>query len=224
MKGEAIKPITSLSMEASPYLIENVRGGHGVGYGLLEEFLARQRSNMANKLIPDPSRAGRILDIGCGAYPFFLLKTQFAEKYGLDRLVSDQDVQRFQQRAVTLRGCDLQQDERLPFENDYLDVVTMLAVFEHLEPERLVSILREIHRVLRPGGLYIMTTPPPWTERLLHLMAVMKLVSGHGVEEHKDAYNSARIRALLCQGGFLREHIRCGYFELFMNLWATARK
>lgn len=55
------------------------------GYGLLERFLAKKRAQKANELIPQLYRKGRILDIGSGAYPFFLLTTSFSEKFGVDR-------------------------------------------------------------------------------------------------------------------------------------------
>ncbi|MDP2947815.1 MAG: hypothetical protein Q8N88_06895, partial [Nanoarchaeota archaeon] len=54
------------------------------GTGLLEKYLAKKRAHMANKLIPESLRRGRILDVGCGETPFFLLNTKFNEKYGID--------------------------------------------------------------------------------------------------------------------------------------------
>ena len=57
------------------------------GGGLLEPALARYRANMANKLIPEQLRSGRILDVGCGSYPYFLSHTAFAEKYAIDQLL-----------------------------------------------------------------------------------------------------------------------------------------
>jgi len=56
------------------------------GKGLLEPFLARMRAKTANGLIPDELRSGRILDIGCGSYPYFLSHTAFEEKHALDQL------------------------------------------------------------------------------------------------------------------------------------------
>lgn len=59
------------------------------GYGVLENFLARRRSSMADSLIPARLRKGKIIDIGCGTNPLFLKKTLFHEKYGLDKAGSD---------------------------------------------------------------------------------------------------------------------------------------
>ena len=56
------------------------------GKGLLEPLLARLRTHKANQLIPKESREGRILDIGCGSYPYFLAHTAFKEKFAVDQL------------------------------------------------------------------------------------------------------------------------------------------
>jgi len=47
--------------------------------------------------------------------------------------------------------------EPLPYPDAAFDVVTCSEVIEHLENFR--ALLREAHRVLRPGGLLVLTTP-----------------------------------------------------------------
>lgn len=47
--------------------------------------------------------------------------------------------------------------EKLPFDDNSFDLVTCTEVIEHLEHYR--GTLREIHRVLRPGGTLVITTP-----------------------------------------------------------------
>ena len=61
------------------------------GTGLLEGFLSEQRAKLANKKIPSELRSGKILDIGCGSYPNFLISTNFNIKYGLDPSVNIKD-------------------------------------------------------------------------------------------------------------------------------------
>jgi len=126
--------------------------------GLLEGFLSRQRGKMADRLIPAASREGRLLDIGCGEEPRFLMSTDFAEKVGVDRIAVN-DGQKSCLPTITRIDGDVETMDCLPFEDGYFDVVTMLAVFEHIEPERLVKLVADIRRVLRPGGMYILTTP-----------------------------------------------------------------
>jgi SAM-dependent methyltransferase len=190
------------------------------GHGLLEGFLARQRARMADSLIPENLRPGRILDLGCGSYPAFLMTTRFGERYGLDR-VALPDVGH---SGIKLIAHDIAGSSPLPFEAGYFDVVTMLAVFEHLEVATLRGLLREIRRVTRPGGLFVMTTPVRWTEGILKLMSRLELVSDEEVSEHKAQYSHGEVVALLVEAGFDRTGIRHGTFELGANLWAAARR
>jgi SAM-dependent methyltransferase len=193
------------------------------GSGLLEGFLARQRSRQARTLIPPSSGNGRVLDIGCGSYPLFLVGSEFAEKFGLDRVpVSLPDELRSANLKIVKH--DVHTGAQLPFPADCFDVVTMLAVFEHLEPTVLSRLLAEIRRILKPGGIYVMTTPAHWTDWLLKVLARLRLVSHEEIDEHQDSYRHPAIRSYLEGAGFASERIRTGYFEAGVNTWATAAK
>jgi SAM-dependent methyltransferase len=48
---------------------------------------------------------------------------------------------------------------RMPFDSDSLDLVCSNQLMEHLHPDDAAEQLREIYRVLRPGGSYICVTP-----------------------------------------------------------------
>lgn len=190
------------------------------GSGLLEGFLARKRAKKANALIPAGHRSGRILDIGSGNYPYFLLNTEFRKKYGIDtdagRATTHED--------ITLLSNDFHENINLPFEDNFFDVVTMLAVFEHIEANMLPELVREIQRVLRPGGVYVLTTPAFWTDMILRCMARAGLLSAVEVEDHKALYSRRKVSAILQGSGFPGHEIHTGYFELGLNIWAMARK
>jgi SAM-dependent methyltransferase len=193
------------------------------GSGLLEGFLARRRSRQARRLIPRALSSGRVLDIGCGSYPLFLVGSDFAEKYGLDRVpVSLPDELR--EGNLKVLEYDVQTGGELPFPADHFEVVTMLAVFEHLEPAVLSRLLAEIRRVLKPGGMYVLTTPAHWTAWLLKLLGRLRLVSQEEIDEHQGAYRRSAIRSHLEGAGFAGDRVRTGYFEAGMNTWATAAK
>jgi SAM-dependent methyltransferase len=194
------------------------------GHGLLEGFLARRRAGRANRLIRPEARGGRILDVGCGSYPLFLSQTTFAEKFGIDQVVEDTHFDDPALKGARVVKFDVEQDGRFPFDDGFFDVVTALAVFEHIEPRRLVSLLAEVRRVLVPGGQVVMTTPAPWTGGILTLMAKLRLVSAVEIEEHEGAYSRAAIHTTLRDAGFHPDKIRSGYFELLMNTWCCAVK
>jgi SAM-dependent methyltransferase len=186
------------------------------GYGLLEPLLARLRAHKANSLISESSRSGRVLDIGCGQVPFFLLHTEFAEKIGVERSAGGA------YEGISLVATDVDRISCLPFADRSFDVVTMLAVVEHLLPEGLIELLGDIRRVLKPGGRLVITTPAHWVDPILAIMSKLRLVSPTEIDEHQKTYSPQELRALLAGAGFPKGTVDAGLFELGMNCWATA--
>lgn len=188
------------------------------GKGLLETWLAHRRAAMADRLIPPGLRDGRLLDIGCGSVPYFLTHTQFREKHGLDKVAT------FEIEPLRIGRFDAHADAALPFEDGHFEVVTMLAVFEHIERGRLIGLIDEIHRVLRPGGCYILTTPAGWTGPMLSVMKWMGLVSAVEIDEHVGSYSRGTIRGVMRETRFGEAGLTMGAFELGMNTWAKVTK
>ena len=125
---------------------------------------------------------------------------------------------------ITTLQVDLNNVRALSIEDEYFSVVTMLAVIEHLDPDGLVGLFSEIHRVLMPGGTLIITTPNAWTDPILKLMARLNLVSEEEINEHVFAYTLPLLGWYFGRGGFDLKKISFGTFEVGMNLWALARK
>jgi SAM-dependent methyltransferase len=192
------------------------------GKGLLEPLLARLRTQRANQLIPKELRDGRILDIGCGSYPYFLAHTAFKAKFAVDQLPMPRATA--QQHKIEFFELNLNSEPRLPFDAEYFDVVTLLAVVEHLDPENMAALFRESHRVLSPGGMVVLSTPAAWSDGLLQLMARLNLVSAEEIHEHAFAYTLPLIGWHFGQAGFGMTKIKFGYFEFMLNMWATAQK
>ncbi|MBI5840119.1 MAG: class I SAM-dependent methyltransferase [Chloroflexi bacterium] len=192
------------------------------GKGLLEPMLADFRAQRANKLIPTHLRKGRILDIGCGSYPYFLAHTSFEEKFAIDQIPLPQ------QTAADLKiesfTLDLEQKPKLPFEDNFFESVTLLAVVEHLDPSLMAMLFKEIYRVLKPGGMVILTTPAAWSDGLLKFMARISLVSAEEIHEHAYAYTLPLLGWYFGQAGFEMTKTKFGYFEFMLNMWATAQK
>jgi SAM-dependent methyltransferase len=198
-----------------------MRAEHRVtrGNGLLEPFLARLRARQADRLIPSDLRGGRILDIGCGTRPYFLSQTSFGEKFAIDRHAPPGP-----QDHIAWHTLDIEEATALPFADQFFSVVTMLAVVEHLDPDKVGRVFREARRTLRPGGVLFLTTPAPWSGPLLRAMARVGFVSREEVDEHRYAGRRVALGMALAESGFDMDHIRSGYFECGLNMWAVARR
>ena len=99
---------------------------------------------------------GAALDLGCGRGSFteFLGSLGF-DAYGVD--ISETAVRKAQDQFTQRQFSPLGPDGTIPFEDSRFDVVWSSEVIEHIFD--VPAHLAEIHRVLRPGGFYILTTP-----------------------------------------------------------------
>jgi SAM-dependent methyltransferase len=192
------------------------------GKGLLEPMLADLRAQRANKLIPAPLRDGRILDIGCGTYPYFLAHTSFKEKFAIDQIPLPQHTA--SELKIESFTLDLEQKPKLPFEDNFFEAVTLLAVVEHLDPSLMAMLFKEVYRVLKPQGQVVLTTPAAWSDGLLKFMASISLVSAEEIHEHAYAYTLPLLGWYFGQAGFEMTKVKFGYFEFMLNMWATAQK
>ena len=149
----------------------------------------QHRHEMRYDILGDQARrhlpaGGTLLDIGCGSA---LVADRIADidahYVGLDfpdhhmRYVK----KRFADRPTRLRLDFVRGDaEKLPLADGYFDVVIMSEVIEHLlRPELAVW---ELARVLKPGGVFIMTTnnasEVPLRSPLSHLFAWVEKALG----------------------------------------------
>lgn len=185
-------------------------------------MLADLRAQRANKLIPASLRSGRILDIGCGTYPYFLAHTSFAEKFAIDQLPLPSHTA--SELAIESFTLDLEVKPQLPFGDAFFKSVILLAVVEHLDPSLMAILFKEIYRVLKLGGMVILTTPAAWSDGLLKFMARINLVSAEEIHEHAYAYTLPLLGWYFGQAGFEMTKTKFGYFEFMLNMWATAQK
>lgn len=191
-------------------------------FGLLEGFLSRKRANFANSIIHKSQREGRILDIGCGSFPYFLSNTNFKEKYGIDGYIHAGLIKK-NEKTILLKQMNIEENN-FPFSNNFFDVITLLAVYEHINHHNLNHVLKEVYRVLKKNGNLIITTPSSFSAPLLQLFSRIGLVSSIEIGDHKHAHSPQEVIDNLTEAGFKKENIASGYFELIFNMWFVAKK
>ncbi|MEW5986379.1 MAG: methyltransferase domain-containing protein [Chloroflexota bacterium] len=110
----------------------------------------------------------RLLDVGCGRGEILRHCMRLGvEAYGMDyaevatRMTREVILAERRADPATLpAGVCLADAKRLPFATHYFDRVLMFDVVEHLYPWELQQAMVEVHRVLRPDGLFIVHTAP----------------------------------------------------------------
>lgn len=181
---------------------------------LLEPLLRWFRFRKVMSHIPTGSK---VLDIGCGRSAAFLraISPKIDQGIGVDFKVKEMQVENIQTIQLKLA-------HQLPFADASFDVVTMLAVLEHIEHER--PILQEVHRVLRPNGKLVLTVPSRWSQPVLEFLAYrLKIVDELEIRDHKRYYDRTRLRKVLVGDAQFRG-FQHRYFQLWMNNFCTVIK
>jgi SAM-dependent methyltransferase len=126
-----------------------------------EEKLKWDYSEIKRELVYQPllsrlsrySSSGRLLDIGCSNGSFIKSAQQDGwDVCGIELETSSYEIAKTHELSVY--NNDLLSME---FPENFFQVVTMWQVIEHLEDPQ--TILREIYRILVPGGVFALSTP-----------------------------------------------------------------
>lgn len=181
---------------------------------LLEPLLRWLRLRRVVSHIPT---GARLLDIGCGKTAAFLraVSPRIERGTGIDFKVRAMQFGNIQTMPFCLA-------DELPFADASFDVVTMLAVLEHIESEKL--ILQEVHRVLQDNGKLILTVPSVWSKPILEFLAYrLKLIDEREIRDHKQYYNQDKLKRILIEEIEFK-NFQHQYFQFGMNNFCIVSK
>jgi len=141
-------------------------------------WLYRERINLGLRLLPE-RRFDSLLEIGYGAGAVLLTLGRSVDKlHGIDLDAEPAEVKpRLEAKGLVadLRKASVYE---LPFDDASFDLAVSFSVFEHLhEYERA---LREVKRVLRPNGLFLLGMPAV----NLMMEAGFRAIGFKGIEDH----------------------------------------
>ena|SRR3989344_5778631 len=141
-------------------------------------------------------KGGTVLDLG--ANPFHLmycLKKLGINVAGVD--INPDNLKKFiSQFGLLVVKCDIEK-EKLPFSNNSFDFIILNEVFEHLR-EKPIFVLTEIHRVLKKGGILLLTTPNLYA---LHKILMFNL--GMSINDAYQEFNKLNLYGYI---GHIREY------------------
>jgi SAM-dependent methyltransferase len=141
-----------------------------------------------------PARA-RILDAGCGSGRNMVELARQGTVTGVEVSRPSAEIARARAVGEVIEGSILE----MPFSAESFDLAVSLDVIEHLEDD--VAALRELRRVVVPGGRLLVTVP-----------AYQWLWSGHDeINHHHRRYTRRSLLAAAQQGGW--ECQRTTYFN-----------
>ena len=149
----------------------------------------------------------RIVDCGCGTgYNLRVLLQQYGQTFGFDLEVDSMRRARAAGRPLVRATI-----EQIPFASARFDLATSFDVLQSVPDDR--SAIREIGRILKPGGYAVMN------------VTALDIMRG----DHSDVwgelrrYNVARAQRLLADGGL--EPVRISYlFASLLPLMLAVRK
>lgn len=163
-------------------------------------FVGRRR--VALKLLRRhtlPVQRPRVLDLGCGTGVISQELGEWSDVVSLD--MSDLALKFCSERG--LRHLVRARGEWLPIAASSVDAILALDIFEHIEDD--AAAFREAYRVLRPGGVLVLSVP-----------AFRSLWGPHDVAlMHFRRYTRSLMRHRLKEAGFNVERLSYSVFFLF---------
>lgn len=126
-------------------------------------FTEKAGKALLNLVKKHVSFQGRVLDYGTGKG--FLLQHILNENPSIELYACDFTDSLAKETALkykafpAFKGCNLLTQLPSSYESDFFDIVFLIETIEHLTDNYLHGTLQEINRILKPGGVVVITTP-----------------------------------------------------------------
>lgn len=172
--------------------------------------VALQKWRMA-RVAPFVPKGSRILDVGCADGRLGREIPGWSAYTGVDPLVWEP--------WQAPGGAFLQGHfpEVLPA-GERWDVVTALAVFEHLDEAQRGPFARACAGALRPGGVALLTVPSRWVDPILDVLMAVRILDGMETESH-HAVTAEDVTSAFTSAGFrveVSQRFQLGLNHLFV--------
>jgi glycosyltransferase involved in cell wall biosynthesis/SAM-dependent methyltransferase len=176
------------------------------------------------QLTPRGEREDRILEMGCYLQitPLLQKVIGYGEVRGCYLGPGGQDRRMVQSQDGDIFDCEIDlfdaELDPYPYSNGHFSTVLCCELLEHMQRDPM-HVMSEIHRVLRPGGIVVLTTPNAVSIRAISAI----LRGGHpgfytrysnpavaGSPRHAREYTPEEVSELLIDSGFVVVHLETG--------------
>lgn len=162
----------------------------------------------------------RVADVGCGYHATFTSRILDKVRSALLADVTLSPVLKCHPKVTALEGY-------LPavlntVESASQDLVMCISVLEHVwDP---LGSLKELRRILAPGGTCLLSVPTWWGKWCLEFSAFrLKTSPAEEMDDHKMYYDFRDFWPLLVRAGFLPHQIRCYRYKFGIGLFGVCR-
>jgi SAM-dependent methyltransferase len=193
--------------------------GQGYAPSPVDRFGVWLSARQIRRFVPS-FRGKRIADVGCGFHAAFTRTVLDAVEQAILIDVALAPDLKAHPKVHAVEGPLPASLKPLP--DAGLDVVLIVSVLEHLwEP---LETLKEIRRLLRPGGTCLVNVPSWRGKRYLELSAFrLGLSPAVEMDDHKMYYDVRDLWPLLVRAGFLPSRIKCFAHKFGLNTFAVCR-
>lgn len=148
------------------------------------------------EIIEQYFKQGKILDLGANPFHItFCLKRLGYDVVGID--INPEFFKSFIDKyGLSIKKVNIE-FEKIPFKSNTFDLIIFNEVFEHLRINPIFT-LKEINRVLKPGGILLLTTP--------NLYAIHKILMFNSGRSFNDAYEQFQKIETYGYVGHIREY------------------
>jgi len=176
----------------------------------LDRILRDWRSR---RTLPHIPPTARLLDIGCGDGSLLLTSGhRIRSGTGIDPAAP---MHRNSPNLRFIRGLF---PTDLPTTEPPFDVLTALAVLEHIPEAQLAPFAGAVAHWIRPGGRLILTVPAAAVDPILGVLKKLRLIDGMALEEH-HGFDPGCVIPLFERHGFWllrRRRFQLGLNNLFV--------
>jgi ubiquinone/menaquinone biosynthesis C-methylase UbiE len=206
-----------MDKEYAEYLLVKTRED----YNLIAEDFSRTRDEIWDEmffLFENYLKPGdKLLDLGCGNGRWFkLFKTYNIDYIGVDSSKSLIDIA---QKNNPEAKFQVEEGLNLSFPDNFFDKIYSIAVFHHIPSKEFrLKFLKEIKRVLRPGGLLVLTVWKFHDSKEIYLLikyTILKLLGkskldfrdvlepwGKKLERYYHCFSETELINLIKEAGF----------------------